>query len=49
MHIYILKDLNNARKAAAPNNANKKVIYKTCAPFNNYTRKKIHKYIIVLI
>ena len=52
IHTYILKDLNNPKswKAAAQNNANKNVIFKTWGPFNNYMSKKIiHKYIMLII
>ena len=34
MHIYLLKELTVAKERdAAPNNDNKKVIFKNCAPF----------------
>ena len=43
MHIYLLKENitvnNTAAEGAATNNTNKKVIFKTCAPFTDCIRK----------
>ena len=43
MHIYLLKENitvnNTAAEGAATNNTNKKVIFKTCAPFADCIRK----------